>query len=378
MLKIFQLSHLFLINKIDVEAPLEESRTNVEASLEGCRTDVEAPLEESRTHVEAPLEGSRADVEAPLQESSLQSGRLSVLMKKLAELRIKGYELKPGQYNNISCPMCKGGDSGDDSLNLHVSVDGYTAVWHCSNGNCGWEGNTMAIADGLPTYGMSKKIMKARKVVLTEKSLSLKPLCDEIAVAFTYRRDGVLVSCKYRDDLKQFWQEPGTEQILYGLDDIKNASDIIIVEGEMDKLAMEEAGFLNCVSVPHGAPAKVSPKQLPSPDQDSKYQYLWNCMEYFRKASRIILATDGDQPGQALAEELSRRLGRERCWRVKWPKKNELEHFKDANEVLMYMGREKLKETIENAELFPIQGLLHFEDRRVLGDELGISTTEFC
>ena len=30
------------------------------------------------------------------------------------------------------------------------------------------------------------------------------------------------------------------------------------------------------------------------------------------KASRIILATDGDQPGQALAEELARRLGRER------------------------------------------------------------------
>lgn len=30
------------------------------------------------------------------------------------------------------------------------------------------------------------------------------------------------------------------------------------------------------------------------------------------QASRIILATDGDQPGQALAEELARRLGKER------------------------------------------------------------------
>ncbi|KAH9627398.1 hypothetical protein KSS87_001237, partial [Heliosperma pusillum] len=116
---------------------------------------------------------------------------------------------------------------------------------------------------------------------------------------------------------------------------------------------------------------------------DIKYQYLWTCKEYFRKASRIILATDGDQPGQALAEELSRRLGRERCWHVKWPKKNELEHFKDANEVLLYMGREKLKETIENAELYPIQGLFTFRDyfpeidayyHRVLGDEIGIST----
>lgn len=30
------------------------------------------------------------------------------------------------------------------------------------------------------------------------------------------------------------------------------------VEGEMDKLSVEEAGFLNCISVPGGAPRKVS------------------------------------------------------------------------------------------------------------------------
>lgn len=31
----------------------------------------------------------------------------------------------------------------------------------------------------------------------------------------------------------------------------------------MDKLAMEEAGFRNCVSVPDGAPPSVSTKDLP-------------------------------------------------------------------------------------------------------------------
>ena len=35
------------------------------------------------------------------------------------------------------------------------------------------------------------------------------------------------------------------------------------VEGEIDKLSMEEAGFLNCVSVPGGAPQVVSTKDLP-------------------------------------------------------------------------------------------------------------------
>uniref|UniRef100_A0A7C8YBQ4 Toprim domain-containing protein n=2 Tax=Opuntia streptacantha TaxID=393608 RepID=A0A7C8YBQ4_OPUST len=117
---------------------------------------------------------------------------------------------------------------------------------------------------------------------------------------------------------------------------------------------MEEAGFRNCVSVPNGAPGKVSIKDVPAPDQDRSYRYLWNCKEYFEKASRIILATDGDPPGNALAEELARRLGRERCWRVKWPKKNENKSFKDANEVLMHLGPELLKQTIENAEPYPI------------------------
>ncbi|KAJ0082572.1 hypothetical protein Patl1_11548 [Pistacia atlantica] len=57
---------------------------------------------------------------------------------------------------------------------------------------------------------------------------------------------------------KNFWQERSTEKWLFGLDDVKEVAEIIIVEGEMDKLAMEEAGFLNCVSVPCGAPQKAS------------------------------------------------------------------------------------------------------------------------
>lgn len=37
----------------------------------------------------------------------------------------------------------------------------------------------------------------------------------------------------------------------------------------MDKLAMEEAGFRNCVSVPDGAPPVVSDKELPPVDKVS-------------------------------------------------------------------------------------------------------------
>ena len=49
----------------------------------------------------------------------------------------------------------------------------------------------------------------------------------------------------------------------------------------------------------------------------------------------------------------------------------------------MYLGPEKLKETVENAEPYPISGLFTFRDYfneidayydRALGDELGVST----
>lgn len=45
--------------------------------------------------------------------------------------------------------------------------------------------------------------------------------------------------------------------MLFGLNDIADQPEIILVEGEMDKLALEEAGFFNVASVPDGAP-KVS------------------------------------------------------------------------------------------------------------------------
>ena len=51
---------------------------------------------------------------------------------------------------------------------------------------------------------------------------------------------------------------PRAEKVLFGLDDCAGATEIIVVEGEMDKLALEEAGFRHVVSVPDGAPARCA------------------------------------------------------------------------------------------------------------------------
>lgn len=65
-------------------------------------------------------------------------------------------------------------------------------------------------------------------------------------------------------------------QILYGWDDIAGQREVIVVEGELDKLSLEEAGFLSVASIPEGAPARVQPGPLPNPAEDTKFTFLWN------------------------------------------------------------------------------------------------------
>ncbi|KAG4990345.1 hypothetical protein JHK87_023802 [Glycine soja] len=357
---------------------------------------------------------SHASIPRPVQlESPVEKNmelQLNILKKKLEAIGVETEMCEPGQYNHLLCPECLGGDQEERSLSLYIAPDGGSAAWNCFRGKCGWKGSTQAFAGSNSARTQLAPVKKIRKI--TEEELELEPLCDElvtyfserliskqtlerngvkqrkyddqIVIAFPYHQNGGLISCKYRDINKMFWQEANTEKIFYGLDDIVGHNDIIIVEGEMDKLAMEEAGFFNCVSVPDGAPPSVSSKEeLPPQDKDKKYQYLWNCKDELKKATRVILATDGDPPGQALAEELARRIGKEKCWRVRWPRKSRSDNCKDANEVLMYLGPDALKEVIENAELYPIRGLFNFRDyfdeidayyHRTLGYDIGIST----
>lgn len=178
------------------------------------------------------------------------------------------------------------------------------------------------------------------------------------AIAFPYFRNGELVNIKYRSIEKRFTQIKGAEKVLYGLDDVAGATDVIFVEGEIDKLSLEEAGFLNVVSVPDGAPRDVKEGALPDPEEDTKFSYLWASRGLLDLAARVIIATDNDGPGNALAEELARRLGRERCWRVKWPGDDAPGgKRKDANDVLVKDGPGALQQAIEKAEAYPIRGL---------------------
>ena len=81
-------------------------------------------------------------------------------------------------------------------------------------------------------------------------------------IMFNYYLDGEIAFIKYKIARKQrvvngkterkSWREAGTRPILYGMDDCDYKKPLIIIEGEPDKLVLDECGVKNAVSIPSG------------------------------------------------------------------------------------------------------------------------------
>lgn len=175
---------------------------------------------------------------------------------------------------------------------------------------------------------------------------------EEVAIAFPYVRNGETINVKYRMSGKQFQMEKGAERIFYGLDDI-NPDCVVIVEGEIDKLSLSTIGIQSCISVPDGAPSAESK------DYGSKFTFLESAESQLEAVKKFILAVDGDAPGKRLEEELARRLGFDRCFRVVWPT-----GCKDANDVLATQGSAALRDCLEHVAPYPVSGVNTVRDMR--------------
>jgi len=166
-------------------------------------------------------------------------------------------------------------------------------------------------------------------------------------ICFNYYKNEQLVNIKFRGPQKDFKLNKASELIFYNIDAIKDEDACIIVEGEIDCLSVYESGIYNVVSVPNGT----------TPKGNNRLQYLDNCYEYFVGKNKIILATDNDKVGKMLKDELSRRLGVERCYEVVWP-----DGCKDANDVLVKHGPFALASLIESARELPVKDIVDHED----------------
>ena len=216
--------------------------------------------------------------------------------------------------------------------------------------------------DWLESRGISK--VTADKLGLTSAEKFFHKIGKVTqAIAFPYYRGGVLVATKYRSiEGKDFTQDMGGAHDFFNIDNIKNGEPIIIVEGEMDVLSAVEAGLNNVVSVPSGAPQKLTEAK----GDEKRFAFIQNARTVIDKAPYIVIATDQDQAGQVLAEELARRIGKDKCRLAKFSKKDFNEILTDDDPTLDDRPANILKKIIDAAEPYPITGLLRaaqFNDR---------------
>jgi twinkle protein len=169
-------------------------------------------------------------------------------------------------------------------------------------------------------------------------------------IQFNYFINEQLINTKFRDGRKNFKLVKGAEKVFYNINNIVNHDWCVIVEGEMDALSLYEVGITNVISVPNGATLNRL-----------NLDYLDNCIEYFDDKQKIILATDSDEAGQNLQQELIRRFGAEVCWLA------DFGIHKDANDFLIANGRNALINAIHSSTAVPLENVVTVKD---INDEL--------
>lgn len=283
-------------------------------------------------------------------------------MKNFEQLGIK---IPNGATGNVKviCPSCTPHNRKPENRNskdLSVNID--KGVWNCHN--CGYNGSlyekpektytippkvTLPLTEKTISYFKSRGIneITLKHFQITEKKEWMPQVNGESnCILFPYIKNGQWVNVKYRDGHKNFKLTKDAELILFNIDGIIGQKRIIITEGEIDAMSVFEAGFTAVCSVPNGATKG-----------NQRLDYLNASWWAFNEADEVIIATDNDEAGIALKNELSRRLDRSRCREVRYP-----DGCKDMNEVLIKYGTAKVGELINDCIPMPVEGIYRLVD----------------
>lgn len=316
-----------------------------------------------------------------------QSEKVSDAVKVLANKYLKPYRIREGQLIAKVCPFCKGGDNNDEYT---FAVGLYNGAYNCMRGHCNKKGSFKDLCDYFgeeaPDDTAIPKSFGKKKLYTRPSEDMLLPRTEEIDVYFANRgiseetldafkisadKDGNIVFPFYRDDKLIYvkfreprksterisknkeWQMGGTEEILFGMDNVAFNKPLVITEGEIDAMAVYQAGVHNVVSVPAGA---------------NRFDWVDNCWDWLEKFQQIILFGDTDEPGVNMMLTLQKRLGEDRCMIppeypeliVNGEDRNRI--CKDANEILYTCGPQAIVDLIDQCKSAPVQGVLNLAD----------------
>ena len=287
---------------------------------------------------------------------------------------LEEFVLGHNQDARTRCPDCSDARKKKNIKTFSITIKPEHALYHCHH--CGLSGsfrrkkfyeahmNEPKKVVKLPTQlnnnvDQIKEFFAGRGVTLD--SLESLPAMttgtkifrgeEKAAVGFVYGPRENPTAIKWRSiDGKGFTCD-GAPRAFYGIEQIDDGEEeLTIVEGECDVIALASVG-IKAVSCPNGAPIKVSSHRI-DPEEDKKFNFIWNERERLEHCKKIVLATDADEAGEALAEEIARRVGRAKCWRVKFP-----DSVKDGNDAVEKLGAEETKRLFDNPEPVPLSGV---------------------
>ena len=173
---------------------------------------------------------------------------------------------------------------------------------------------------------VAKSVRKPRPDSPVMAYLKGRGLTEATLTAYQVAEDGknCVFPCKRGGDLKMIkflpidrhesgrnpWASKDSEPCLFGWQAIPaSARTVTIVEGEIDAMSAWQSGY-PALSVPFGGGAGEKQRWI---------EYDFDALQRF---DTIYLAMDNDAPGQEAADEIVRRLGRERCMIVTLPSKD--------------------------------------------------------
>jgi len=268
-----------------------------------------------------------------------------------------------------TCPQCsqQRRNKGDQCLSVNIEK----GCWNCHH--CGWSGGIKSANPMAPVMRSLSEQAKKKEYVnpdkpktdgiqqnaldfLSSRGITKAHGLESVrnSLILPYYKDGKLVNIKYRDvTSKRFSQSKGGMPVLWRYDECMKHDRIIICEGEMDALALMEAGFDNATSIPAGADKNAT--ELP--EHSSKFDFLVNSKELVDNAKEVVVWMDDDEAGRAMQKELVRRIGKKKCLYI-----NDSYGHKDANDVLLYEGPQMLKDAVNGAKYYPIDSVITYAD----------------
>ena len=296
-----------------------------------------------------------------------------------------GYEIKQSgdELIFVKCPYCGGRTNKKNRFSINIK----TGQFQCFRASCNAHGNMLTLARDfnfslgrewddyykLPTRRTYKRLEQPKERIVPKdfaieyfrsrgisedivRKHQITVRADKptvIAMPF-FDENGVIQFVKYRrtdkteiESYGKEYTEKDCKAILYGMECCTTESrTLIITEGQIDSLSLDEAGIKNAVSVPTGA---------------NGFTWLPHCWNWIRQNfDEIIVFGDHEKGHISLLDEINRRLGN--SIRIKHVKETEYKDCKDANDILRKYGPEQLRKCVSNAVYVQNDALINIVD----------------